>query len=323
MKRREFIAGFGSAAAWPVVARGQQRSMPIVGFADLRAPNRAVDYYSAFVRGLSEAGFADQRNVIIDRREAADTDQFPAIGVALVQSNVAVICGPVNAIIAAKAVTSTVPMVFIGGTDPVAAGLVASFNRPGGNVTGVRLIAGDLPSKQLALLHELVPAATKLGLLISPRFTDAEPQAAVALEAARKMGMTPIVERVTTEGEFEPAFMRFQKEGADAVFVISNLFLGSFPDRLATLALRGGLPLFGQSRSWPANGGLASYGSSSPDVIRQAGTYVGRILKGEKPTDLPVLQPTKFDLVINLKTAKALGLTFPASILARADEVIE
>jgi putative ABC transport system substrate-binding protein len=176
MRRREFIAAIGGAAAWPVAARAQQPAMPVVAFIDTRSSSS----YEPFVRGLIEVGFTDHTNVLIEHREADRVDQLPAIGVDLVQSKVAIICGPTNAIIAAKAVTSTVPMVFIGGTDPVAVGLVASFNRPGGNVTGVRLIAGELPSKQIELLHELVPGAGKVGLLISPRFTDAEPQAAVA-----------------------------------------------------------------------------------------------------------------------------------------------
>jgi putative ABC transport system substrate-binding protein len=205
----------------------------------------------------------------------------------------------------------------------VGAGLVASFNRPGGNVTGVRLVAGDLPSKQLQIVHEFIPKATKFGLLISPGLPNGELEAAAVSDAAHSLELSPIVERVMTEDEFEPAFTRFQQEGAGAVLVITNLFFVSFADRFATLALRGGLPLFGQSRPYPAAGGLASYGTNSPDVIRQAGTYAGRILKGEKPADLPVLQPTKFDQVINLKTAKALGLTVPPSLLARADEVIE
>jgi putative tryptophan/tyrosine transport system substrate-binding protein len=319
MKRREFIAGIAGAAAWPVVARGQQPTMPVVGFIDMRATNA----YEPFIRGLSETGFTDHLNVFIDHREADRVDQLPAIGADLGRSKVAVICGPVDTIIVAKAVTNTIPMVFIGGSDPVALGLVASFNRPGGNVTGVLLRAGNLPSKQLQIIQEFIPNATKVGLLISPGLPSGELQGEAASEAAHLLGLTPIVERVMTEGDFERAFIRFKQEGVDAVLVFTNLFFGSFVDRLATLALRESLPLFGQSRIYPAASGLAGYGTSTPDVIRQAGTYVGRILKGEKAADLPVLVPTKFDLVINLKTAKALGLTIPPSLLARADEVIE
>jgi putative ABC transport system substrate-binding protein len=202
MDRRAFIAGLGGAAAWPRVARAQQTAMPVVGFIDV-GPS---PYKPWFYHGLNELGFVDHRNVIIDYRKVSEVDQLPAIAVEMARSNVAVICGPVNAIIAAKAVTSTVPMVFIGGTDPVALGLVASFNRPGGNVTGARVSAGELPSKQVELLHELLLTAIKVGMLISPRFSDAEPQAAAASDAAHLLGLTPIVERVTTEGEFEPAF---------------------------------------------------------------------------------------------------------------------
>jgi putative tryptophan/tyrosine transport system substrate-binding protein len=317
MRRREFIAGLGGAVAWPVVGRAQQ--VPVIGFIDMRPSAYAPSFY----QGLNELGFVDHRNVMIDYREVSEVGQLSVIAVEMARNKVAVVTGPTNAIIAAKAVTSTVPMIFIGSTDPVATGLVASFNRPGGNVTGVRLTAGDLPAKQIQFLRELMPTATKVGLLISPRFPDAEPQAAVASEATRTIGLTPIVERVMTETEFEPAFIRFQQERVNAVLVISNLFFVSFADRFATLALHCGLSLFGQSRPYPAAGGLASYGTSTPDAFRQAGTYVGRILKGEKPADLPILQPTKFDLVINLKTAKALGLDVPPSLLARADEVIE
>jgi putative tryptophan/tyrosine transport system substrate-binding protein len=319
MKRREFIPALGGAVAWPGAARAQQPAMPVVAFIDTRSSTS----YEPFVRGLIEVGFIDHSNVLIEHREADHVDQLPAIGVDLVQSKVAVICGPTNAIIAAKAVTSTVPMVFIGGTDPVAVGLVASFNRPGGNITGVRLIAGELPSKQIEVLHELVPGAIKVGLLISPQFTDAEPQAAVALEAAHRMGMVTIVERVMAENEFEAAFTRFVQEHVGAILIVPNVFFRSYRDRLGELALRQNLPTLTQSRDSAIAGALASYGPSTPDLIRQAGNYVGRILKGEKPGDLPVLQPTKFYLVINLKTAKALGLDVPPSLLARADEVIE
>jgi putative tryptophan/tyrosine transport system substrate-binding protein len=302
-----------------LVASGQQQPLPVVGYIDVR-PAR---YKPSFYQGLNELGFVDRGNVMVDYREVSEIDQLPAIAVDMARNNVAAIVSATNAIVAAKAVTSTIPLVFIGGTDPVAIGLVATFNHPGGNVTGVRLTAGELPAKQIELLHELVPTAINIGLLISPKFTDQEPQAAVASEAARKIGIAPIIERVTAESDFEPAFIRFQQERVGAVFVVTNVFFGTFADRLAMIALRAGLPLFGQSRTYPAAGGLASYGTSTPDVIRQAGTYVGRILKGEKPAELPVLQPTKFDLVINLKTAKSLGLDVPPSLLARADEVIE
>jgi putative ABC transport system substrate-binding protein len=316
--RRAFIAGLGGAVAWPVVARGQQAAMPVVGYIDMRSSS-----FEAFVQGLSEVGFVDHRNVLIDHREGSEIGQLPAIAVEMARNNVAVIISTANAIVAAKAVTSTIPMVFIGAADPVALGLVASFNHPGGNVTGVRLVAGDLPSKQIELIHEFLPDATKVGLLMSPGFPNGEPETAAASDAARRFGLSPIVERLIAESEIDPAFARFKETDVNAILVIINTFFAQYRDRFVALALRHGLPMFGQLRSYPIAGALASYGTNYPDVIRQSGTYVGRILKGEKPADLPVLQPTKFDLVINLKTAKALGLDIPPSLLARADEVIE
>ena len=323
--RRAFIAGLGGAAVWPLVARAQQGPMPIVGLIDLHAPNRAVDYggYGAFIRGLSEAGFVDQRNVIIDHRDASDVDQLPTIAGDFVRKKVAVISGPANAIVAAKAETTAIPMVFIGAADPVAVGLVSSFNRPGGNVTGVLFTAGDLPAKQIEIIHDLVPKTTKVGLLINPRFTTSEPQVAAASAAADAVGITVTVERVVAETEFEVAFEHFAQRRVDAILAIANIFFVLHRDRLAELALARGLPFLSQSREFAMAGGVASYGPNTLDVIRQAGTYVGRILMGENPADLPVQQPTKFDLVINLKTAKALGLAIPPTLLARADEVIE
>jgi putative ABC transport system substrate-binding protein len=319
MKRRTFIAALGGAAAWPVVADAQQSgAMPVVGYIDMRGTP-----YEPFVQGLSDVGFVDHSNVFIDHRAVSEVDQLPAIAVEMARNNVAVIVAASNAIVAAKAVTSTIPLVFLDSSDPVAVGLVASFNHPGGNVTGVRFLAGDLPAKQIEFLHELIPTATKVGLLISPRFTDAEPRAAVASEAARTIGLTPIVERVITETEFETAFTRFAEQGVSAILLLTNVFFASVRDRLLELALHHGIAMFGQARSYAIAGALASYGPNYPDVMRQSGVYAGRILKGEKPADMPVLQPTTFDLVINLKTAKALGLTVPPSILARADEVIE
>ncbi len=319
MKRRAFIAALGGAAAWPMVARAQQPTMPVVGLIGMRSTHG----YEPFEQGLREVGFVDHRNVLIDYREASEVAQLPTIAMELVQAKVAVISGPTPAILAAKAVTSTIPMVFVGAPDPVALGLVTSFNRPGGNVTGVRLVAGDLPSKEIELIHDVLPQGTKVGLLMSSSFPNSEPEVAAASDAARLFGLTPIVERVMTESEFEPAFARFEQAGVNAILVIANVFFVSYRDRLVDLAFRHDIPMFGQSRNESVAGALASYGTNYPDVVRQAGTYVGRILKGEKPADLPVLQPTKFELVINLKTAKALGLEIPPQLLARADEVIE
>jgi putative ABC transport system substrate-binding protein len=288
----------------------------------MRSPTSTEDFES-FARGLNDVGFVDHRNVIIDRRDATGSDQLPEIAIDLVRNKVTAICGVLDARIAAIAQTSAIPMVFIGATDPVAAGLVASLNHPGGNVTGVRLSAGDLPAKQIELLHELMPTATKVGLLVNPEFANTEQDATAALKAADALGIKRIVERVTAESEFEAVFTRFVREGVDTIQVIGNLFFRSHRDRLAALAIRERLPLIGTSRDYTVAGDIMSYGTDTRDVVRQAGKYVGRILKGAKPADLPVLQPTKFELVINLKTAKALGLTVPPSLLARADEVIE
>jgi putative ABC transport system substrate-binding protein len=319
MNRRAFIAGLGSAAMWPLVARAQM-PLPVVGFIDMRT---APEDYQSFLRGLSEAGFVDHRNVVVDRREAADPTQISTLSVDLVQTKAAVICGPYPAIIAARAVSSTIPMVFIGTTDPVQAGLVGSYSHPGRNVTGVRLSAGELPSKQFELAHELVPTATRFGLLINPKFTNAEPDTAVTLSSAKSLGIDVLVERVTEEAELEPVFTRFASEAIHVLLINGNLFFRSHRDRLATLALERQLPMVTTSRAYVAAGALMAYGTNTPDVIRQAGIYVGRILKGEKPADLPVLQPTRFDLVINLKTANTLGIAISPTLLARADEVIE
>ena len=322
MRRRAFIAGLGSTAAWSVVARGQQQRIPIVGFVGIADTNDNSDY-EAFAKGLSEIGFFDQQNVFISRREVSDVSQIPLAAIDLVKKKVAVICGPSNAVSAAKAATSEIPLVFIGGRDPVAAGLVSSFNQPGGTVTGVSLSAGDLPTKQIQLLHELLPSATKIGWLISPGMTDSEPGTELALGSARRFGINLIVDPVTKESELESAFDRLTGEGANAVQVNGNVFFNSYRGRLAELAVSRRLPMVATSRRYALAGAAMSYGTNVPDVVHQAGNYVGRILKGERPADLPVLQPTKFDLVINLKTAKALGLEVPPPLLARADEVIE
>jgi putative ABC transport system substrate-binding protein len=323
MRRRDFITLLGGAAAWPLLARGQQPAMPVVGFIWMRSPSSTEDFES-FARGLNDVGFVDHRNVVIDRRDLTSYDQLTAFAIDLARNKVTAIFAPFDAdAIEAVAKTNATPMVFIGATDPVAAGLVASLNRPGGNVTGVRLIAGALPAKQIELLHELVPAATKAGLLVNPEFANAEQDATAALKAADTLGIKVIVERVTAESEFEAVFTRFVREGVGALQVIGNLFFRSHRERLAALAIRERLPMIGTSRDYAIAGDIMSYGTDVRDVVRQAGKYVGRILRGEKPADLPVLQPTKFDLVFNLKTAKALGLEVPPTLLARADEVIE
>jgi putative ABC transport system substrate-binding protein len=320
MRRREFLAALGcAAAAWPMVARAQQPALPVVGFVGMRT---TTEGYGSFVRGLNETGFVDHQNVALDFRLAQDAE-LPAMAVDLTRNKVAVICGPANAIAAAKAATDVIPMVFIGGTDPIAAGLVLSFNRPGGNVTGVRLNAGELPEKSVELLHELLPTSKTIGLLINPKFINAEPDTVVMLRVADALGIKVIVDRIIVENELDLAFERFAQKGVDAVLVNENLFFVAYRDRVTSLAIRYKIPLAATSRYFTRAGALMSYGADVPDAVRQAGIYVGRILRGEKPADLPVLQPTKFDFVINLKTAKALDITVPPALLARADEVIE
>jgi putative ABC transport system substrate-binding protein len=322
VNRRTFIAALGGAVAWPLVARAQQ-VMPVVGYVGVGRGSDDTDDYTSFALGLNEAGFFNQQNVIIDRREVSNVDQLQAAAIELVANKVAVICGPSQAIIAAKAATATIPLVFIGGRDPVAAGLVSSFNQPSGNVTGVDLEAGDLPAKQIELLHELMPSVIKIGLLYSPGFTDSEPGTKLALDTAKGLGITVLVNKATAANDLESSFDHFAQEGARTVQVVGNVFLGSYRGRLAELAVQRRLPMVGNSRRYAIAGALMSYGTDTAAMIRQAGTYVGRILKGEKPADLPVLQPTKYDLVINLKTAKLVGINVPAMLLARADEVIE
>lgn len=320
MRRRDFITALVAA---PLCARlAWAENLPVVGFLGVARGSDDPDDAS-FVDGLREAGFVDQKNVILERHDVADVTQLQAASLELVRKNVAVICCPSNAISIAKAATRTIPLVFIGGRDPVAAGLVLSLNRPGGNVTGVSLGAGQLPAKQVELLHELLPNVSKIGLLVSPGFTDSEAGTAVAVETGHRLGIDLIIEQVKAEPDIEFVFAHLKQRGTGALQVSGNVFLNSYRARLAQLALEQGLPMVATSRPYAVSGALMSYGTNPPAVIRQAGLYVGRILKGEKPADLPVLLPTKFDLTINLKTAKALSLEIPPAFLARADEVIE
>jgi putative ABC transport system substrate-binding protein len=321
MRRRVFIAGLGSAAVWPVVARAQQAAMPVIGHIDMGAANQSGD--AALVRGLNETGFFVDHNVSIENRIAnGRVDRLPALAAELVQRKVDLIYGNSSAAAAAKAATSTIPIVFITATDPIANGLVASFNHPGGNVTGVRLRAGDeTTAKLVELVHELLPAATTIGLLINPQSLDTGPTTAAVHSAANSFGFKVVVAGVAVESDFEQAMAKLVEANAGALVIGDNRYFATVRDRIVQLAMRNKLPIF--SGTWFAAGALASYGSDDLDVVYQAGLYMGRILKGEYPGDLPVLQPTKFELMINLKVAKELGVTVPPSLLARADEVIE
>jgi len=321
MKRREFMTLLaGATVAWSIAARAQQPALPVIGFLNSASPDRYAPMVAAFRQSLKEMGYVEGRNVAIEYHWAAGQyDRLPGMVADLVRRQVAVIVANTPAAPVAKAVTTKIPIVFVSGNDPVESGLVTSLNRPGGNVTGVSLIAGALVGKQLGLFHELVPAATSIAFLVNPTNPIAEPSVRGAQEAARTLGQQIHVLNASTEPEIDAAF----QVRASALVVAPDTFFIERSDQLVALAVRHAVPTMYPFREFATAGGLMSYGVSLPDQYRQVGVYTGKILQGAKPADLPVLQPTKFELVINLKTAKALGLTIPPSLLARADEVIE
>jgi putative ABC transport system substrate-binding protein len=326
MKRRQFIAGLASAAAWPVVARAQQPTMPVVGF--LGSQSAELDYKDVtipFLQGLKETGYVDGQNVAVVYRYAENQlDQLPALAANLVRRGVAVIVASGNLVAqAAKAATTTIPIVFAAGGDPVALGLVASLNGPGANLTGSTSLQLELGPKRLQLLRELMPNAALFGVLTNVAVSNAQSDLTDLHAAARTLGLHLIVANVRTDSDLEMAFATLSQQRVDAVLVDSGLLLNRQVEQLAALTIRHALPAIFNYQEFVQAGGLMSYGSSVRDVYRQAGVYTGRILKGEKPADLPVEQPTKYRLVINLKTAKALGLTIPETLLATADEVIQ
>jgi putative ABC transport system substrate-binding protein len=326
MKRREFVTLVGGAAvAWPLVARAQQRAMPVIGYLSSISPNASAYGLAAFRHGLNETGYTEHRSVGIEYRWAeGQYDRLPALAADLINHRVAVLYatgGPLPAL-AAKTVTSSIPIVFQGGGDPIRLGLVASFNRPGGNVTGISNITGPpLDMKALELLHELVPKTAKVGYLVNPTNPAIEPTAVQA--AARAVGVEVQVLTANTDGNIDSIFPIVAQQGIGALLIAGDPFFTSRVDHLAALALRYAVPTSYIFREFVAAGGLMSYGTSRLEAGRLGGIYVGRILKGEKPADLPVMQPIKFELVINLKTAKALGIDVPPMLLARADEVID
>jgi ABC-type uncharacterized transport system substrate-binding protein len=316
----------GAAAAWPLAVRAQQPAMPVIGTLFAVSAAEWEDFMGGFRRGLSESGFVEGRNVAIEYRWAnGHFDSLPTMAADLVGRKVALILtGGTVGVRATMAATQTIPIVFTIGVDPVAAGFVASLNRPGGNVTGVTLISSELAPKRLELLGELVTTATKIALLVNPNNPSSLKQETQRVqEAARRFGKEIIVVGAGTETELESAFAAAIARGATAFLVESDPIFVSARLQIAALALRHSIPIISNDRQIVTAGGLMSYGTSIVDTFRQVGTYVGRILKGEKPADMPVTQPTKFELLINLKTAKALGLEIPSSLLARADEVIE
>jgi putative ABC transport system substrate-binding protein len=319
VRRREFITLLGgAAAAWPLGARAQQPAMPVVGF----LPSRPY-FMTAFRQGLKEAGFIEGQEVAIEYRSAEDQTRVPLLVANLLRRQVALIVGNTPSALAAKAATTTVPIVFVTGGDPVRDGLVANLNRPGGNVTGVSFISADLGAKQLGVLRELRPGAARIAMLADPKWPLTEPFVSQVRAAASTMGQQIEVLYVSSDREIETAFTTLVQRGAGALQVGVGTFLGSQREQIVALAARHRIPAIYVLRDYVAAGGLMTYGASTTDAYRQAGIYAGRILKGEKPGDLPVILPTKFELVINLKTAKALGLEIPDRLLALADEVIE
>jgi putative tryptophan/tyrosine transport system substrate-binding protein len=325
MRRREFITLLGGAAAWPLAARAQQAALPVVGYLGPESAAATEGNLAAFRKGLADAGYTVGRNVAIEYRFAeGHYDRLPALASELVRREVAVIAtGPRGALLAAKAATSTIPIVFMSGADPVRRGIVASLNRPGANLTGVTLLANDLSDKRLGLLHDLVPHASIIGVLSDS--TGPEPEFPLELlrAAAGQVGLMIRAQRAAAEGDFDQAFANLVHDGASALIVVSGSFFGAHRERIAALAARYAIPAMYTAREFVDVGGLAAYGPNVDDSYRQIGVYTARILKGEKPGDLPVLLPTKFKLILNLKTAKALGLTVPDNLLALADEAIE
>jgi putative ABC transport system substrate-binding protein len=326
VKRREFITLLGAAAAWPLAARAQQGALPVVGFLSSAFPDRDAGRLHAFRQGLGEAGYVEGRNVAIEYRWAEEqNDRLPALAADLVTRRVTVIAtaGQVLGAVAAKAATKTIPIVFMTGSDPVALGFVGSLNRPGGNLTGVTTLSVELEPKRLELLHGLVPAATSIAALINPTNPNAERQSRDLPAAARALGRNLQILHATTEGDFDPVFARVKELRAGGLVIGTDGLFISRGEQLAELCRRHAVPAIFQFRAFAAGGGLMSYGGSLADMYRLAGVYTGRILKGEKPADLPVQQVTRVELIINLNAAKALRLDVPPALLARADEVIE
>jgi putative tryptophan/tyrosine transport system substrate-binding protein len=325
MKRRQFITLLGgAAAAWPVAVSAQQPTIPVIGYLGSgEAPSPVADM---FRRGLSEAGYAEGRNVAIEFRFADGLyDRLPALAADLVgrQVSVLVTSGGVHTALAAKAATTTIPIVFAHGSDPVRFGLVASLNRPGGNITGITFLTTELESKRLGLLHELVPGATAIAVLVNPANANVENQSNELKEAASRLGLQLHFVNASSEREFDAAFAAIVRMRAGALLVAADPFYFNRRKQLVALAAWHSIPAIYDFRAYAEAGGLASYGTHLAGAYRQVGTYAGRILKGEKPADLPVIQSTRFEFVINLKAAKPLGLEVPPMLLARADEVIE
>ena len=325
MKRRDFIAGLGATVALPSGVRAQQPAIPVIGFLGSRASGEDPQLLTSFRLGLKEGGYVEGQNLVVDYRFAESKyDRLPALAADLVQRQVALIAANGPAAEAAKAATSTIPIVFTVGFDPVEVGLVVSLNRPGGNVTGVSILDVQLGPKRLELLRELVPKAAIIAVLVNPTDPVRAGNISRAVQtAARTLGLQSNVLQASSERDFDAVFASLLQMRADGLVIGGEPFFNSRSEQLGALSARHMVPTIFQFHEFTAGGGLASYGASLTDSYRQVGVYAARILKGERAADLPILQPSKFDLVINLKTAKALGLTVPANLLATADEVIE
>ena len=325
MKRREFIALLGGAAAWPVAARAQQSAMPVIGYLNNGSPESDTFRLTGLRRGLNETGYFEGRNLVIEYRWAANqADRLPALAAELVQLRVAVIVAAgLPPALAAKAATSSIPIAFGVGADPVQLGLVASLNRPGGNLTGFNAFATELGAKGLALLHELVPSTAAIGFLVNSNNPASEVTTRDVLAAAPVMGLKIEILKAGTDREIDAAFVSLVQARTGALLVGADLFFNSRIEQIVALAARHAIPTMYSYREFVVAGGLISYGMSLVEQYRQVGLYTGRILKGERPADLPIMQATKLALIINLKTAKVLGLDIPAKLLALADEVIE
>ena len=326
MRRRAFLGLLGGATTWPLAARAQQSAMPAVGFLCSASEAAWAPYVAAFHRGLNERGYHQSRDFGIEYRWADNKlDRLPALVADLIARRVAVIVagGGAAPAMAAKAATTTIPIVFAHGSDPVKSGMVSSLSRPGGNVTGVTFLATALVAKRLELLRELVPGATSIAVLFNPENSEASAILADLVEATSKLGVTPLLLYARQERDFEAAFAALTKNRAQALLIAGDRLFIDRRDQLAALAAQHAIPTMHDDLLYPAAGGLMTYGPSIADAYRQIGAYTGRILQGEKPADLPVMRPTKFDLVVNLRVAKALGLEIPPKLLALTDQVIE
>jgi putative ABC transport system substrate-binding protein len=324
IRRRDFISLLGGAAAWPMAARGQQ-AMPVIGYLNAASPRPSAPLVAAFHQSLREAGYVEDKNVAIEYRWAeGEYDRLPAMAAELVRKQVAlIVASPIPAAVVAKAATETIPIAFHVASDPVKLGLVASLARPGGNATGVNSFLAELGGKQLGLLRDLLPTAARIGLLVNPTNADIEDVTVSVMTAATTLGVHIDIVHARDSEEIEAAFAALVRNKADALLIGSDVFFYTRRLQLTTLTTRHGIPAVYSLREFAEAGGLLSYGTSLIEAYRKLGVYAGRILKGTKPADLPVEQPTKFDFVVNLITAKALGLTVRPSLLATADEVIE